>query len=194
MTTKLAKFTQEDIDNLKVLTQLQLEADREAVLKFYALAETQPTSRILHKEAIPGYLQSFSSETNKSQPKISLKSRAGQIFRNELPHMASVFESKPSPIVEEKKTNDLGNKFNLPQVPINNQQTTGTSITHGNYINLSKQGGPEKVPTWKQVQNNGGDSNFYADAFNLNNKKRTGPDGLADAINQSAQFLTRDDK
>lgn len=68
-------------------------------------------------------------------------------------------------------------------MPINNQATTGLSIAKGNYLNLPRTDqAVDNVPTWKQVQerelNNPG-SNFYANAFNLNQKRQ--PDELEQA-------------
>ena len=71
--------------------------------------------------------------------------------------------------------------------PIDNQKTTGSSIASGNYLNLASKPGEEREPTWKKLQDSSNNmQNFYANAFNMNNKKRQEPD---DSYNPAGKHL-----
>ena len=115
MTTKL--FTPDDINNLTLLTHLQdtttPQCQRE-LTKFIGMFQEQSTAaRILHKEAIPKYLSTFTTSVDK--PKISLKSRVSQIFKEELPHMAKSLGLTPEEVVKpvEVKPTTVMSKFNI---------------------------------------------------------------------------------
>jgi len=58
--------------------------------------------------------------------KINIKSRVGEIFRNELKHMSKAFDTDKPPPDEAKKPTEVGGKFNLPA--FDNRAQTGTSI------------------------------------------------------------------
>lgn len=201
-----SKFTPDDISHLVVSTHLLKEQDQGAMVKFLALSDQSTAARILHKELMPRFLEStgdLQKGATTEGKKINFKSRARQVLRNELPHMAKIFQ--PSAAPSEEKKIDVGAKFQLENKvaqipkPLENQKTTGSSIAGGNYLNLATKPGEEREPTWKKLQNSANNmQNFYANAFNMNNKKREQPDDsfnnpagkhLEDALNQSANFL-----
>ncbi len=64
---------------------------------------------------MPVYLEAVhgSTQLQTRSKKIKIKSRAANIFREELPHMKSILVGAPVMAPEEKKTVDINSKFSL---------------------------------------------------------------------------------
>ena len=97
--------------------------------------EISPAARILQKEAVPLLLQAVMTKMDSLAIKpTEFESRAHEIITNELPHLAKAFKEPEPP-----KPKDLGGKLGIgaPAPVFDNRKQTGTSITQGNYLNLS---------------------------------------------------------
>ena len=60
---------------------------------FLQTFDTSAAARITHKESVPQQLQALKQANYRDTRKINIKCRVGEIFRNELKHMAKAFES-----------------------------------------------------------------------------------------------------
>ena len=108
-----SKFTPDDISNLVVSTHLMTVRDQSAMVKFLALSDQSTAARILHKELMPRFLESIGDSDKNPGKKINFKSRARQVLREELPHMAKVFQPTVTAAPSEEKKIDIGAKFSL---------------------------------------------------------------------------------
>ena len=104
-----------------------------------------------------------------------------------LPHIKQAFNLEQLAL-QQSQANPLAGKLSFNVKPVEqkkptpqNINTTGISITHGNYLNTSQKTDGLTQPTWKALAGN--NSSFYSQCFDMNDargpnqKKRYEPDG-----------------